>query len=211
MLLSSKHGFAFLCMPKCASTSIEIALRNHCTVRITGQPNLKHMDARTFHRYIGSMHKELLPSVDIEVVCVMREPLEWLHSWYRYRTREELKNPAHPNRSNYTGDLDFDEFLKAYMSKERPPFADVGSQRQFVELEDGSLGVDRIFRIDNMEGFKSYFEEKVGEEINIPIENVSPSMDMDLGRFREWRIKRYLSREYEIYDSLSGGSGERAR
>ncbi|WP_194865053.1 sulfotransferase family protein [Alloalcanivorax profundimaris] len=208
MLLSSKHGFAFLCMPKCASTSIEIALRNYCTVRITGQPDLKHMDARTYHRYIGDMHKKLLPDVSIEVVCMMREPLEWLHSWYRYRTREELKDPTHPNRNNYTGGLEFDEFLKAYMSRERPPFADVGSQRQFLELENGSLGVDRIFRVDDMEGLKSYFREKLGEEIEIPNENVSPSMPMELGRFREWRIKRYLSKEYELYHSLPGGSGE---
>ncbi|MBF5056602.1 hypothetical protein Y5W_01896 [Alcanivorax sp. 521-1] len=154
------------------------------------------------------MHKKLLPDVSIEVVCMMREPLEWLHSWYRYRTREELKDPTHPNRNNYTGGLEFDEFLKAYMSRERPPFADVGSQRQFLELENGSLGVDRIFRVDDMEGLKSYFREKLGEEIEIPNENVSPSMPMELGRFREWRIKRYLSKEYELYHSLPGGSGE---
>ena len=48
-----------------------------------------------------------------DVVSVMREPIDWLGSWYRYRTRDARKDPAHRNSANYTGNVRFEEFVRA--------------------------------------------------------------------------------------------------
>ena len=40
-----------------------------------------------------------------ELVCIIREPIDWTASWWRYRSR-----PATVGKASYTGDMSFDEF-----------------------------------------------------------------------------------------------------
>jgi hypothetical protein len=203
MKISTKHGFAFLCMPKCASTSVETAIRKYCNVHFWGYPALKHIDAKDFHKYILAFHRKALPKVSIETFCIMREPIEWLHSWYKYRSRDELKEAAHPFRRNYTGDISFNQFVDSCLAgDDAPSYAKVGSQAEFVRLEDGTIGVDRIFRLERMEQVSEYLTEKVGEEITFSHRNQSPPRSLALDRSRRQRLMRYYSADYEVYESI---------
>ena len=81
MRVNIDYKFIFLCMPKCASTSIEATLNPYSQLYTSRHPKVKHTNDSKYQRFI----KPFLNQDDIEVVCLMREPISWLHSWYRYR------------------------------------------------------------------------------------------------------------------------------
>lgn len=175
MRLSVQHQFAFLCIPKCGSTSVERAIAPYCEVLIGGDPSLKHLNAKKFHRNIRPLLHKVDPRQEIEIFCIMREPMDRIRSWYQYQLRPELANPGHKRHQRYTGNVSFEQFIEAIMEKDRPTFAHIGSQAQFIKLSDGSLGVDRIFRLDHMNAVSEYLTAKIGKPIRIPFANKSVS------------------------------------
>ena len=58
MIISLKRKFAFLCMPKCASTSTENALRRLADIRIGGLPGMKHLNYRGYEKYVVPLIEE---------------------------------------------------------------------------------------------------------------------------------------------------------
>ena len=104
------------------------------------------MNARDFNSVFLNYIQSKIPETKVESFCVMRNPTDWVFSWFRFRQRDALKNPNHPGASNYTGDISFDEFVAAYLQKEnKPDFANITTQRNFFLMADGSIGVDRVF------------------------------------------------------------------
>lgn len=203
MEMSTKYGFAFLCMPKCASTSIEVALRPYCNVSFSGEAALKHISARDFDKYIMEYYRRLLPDSQIETFCVMREPVEWLGSWYRYRGRKELRNPENILHKNYTGNITFSEFVEAYLQQQgRPPFADVGSQYRFLSMKNGSIGVDRIFPFERLDLVADYLTTKLGKKIKIRVKNASPRSVLHLDPGLYQRLQVTLQYDFELYRAL---------
>jgi hypothetical protein len=227
MLLSVKHKFAFLCVPKCGSTSVERALKPHADIRLAGHPSLKHISARTFENTIRPMLRKTDPKREIETFCIVREPIEWLSSWHRYRARAQLNDPSHSHHRHHTGGLTFRQFAEAYLSPEQPEFARLGSQHSFVTLNNGSQGVDRIFRLDQMDMLADFLSEKIGKTIEIPKLNRShPARGANCGRSGSGsnfsvssrpedelglppellvRLKERFADDYSLYDSLAGG------
>ena len=134
----------FSLCPKCASSSIEAAIAPFCNINFSGPGGLKHITARDYRSHILAYHQRVLANRPIEAFSIVREPIEWLFSWYRYRQRNDIRNPDHPFHRNYTGDMSFETFVEAYLEPDkRPSFANVGNQARFHLLEDGSVGVER--------------------------------------------------------------------
>ncbi|MEM7791155.1 MAG: sulfotransferase family 2 domain-containing protein [Verrucomicrobiota bacterium] len=203
MQISTKHGFAFLCMPKCASNSVQEAIKDYSNITIKGHPNLKHINARDAETYFLKFHRIALPHIPIETFCIIRDPLEWIESWYRYRTRDELKNPKNPSHSNYTGNVSYNEFIEAYISQEpRPPYAKIRRQFDFVRSDEGKIAVDHIFPIDDMTLLQKFLEAKIGEEISFRRKNVSPKVSVSLDPTLEARLVDYLKRDIELYNMV---------
>ena len=174
MLISVKKNFVFLCTPKCASSSSETMLQPFSDISLIGLPAFRHTNCREYSKFIKPYLREKVGSDDLETVCLIREPLSWLSSWYRFRARYDLRNPKHPNHQNSTFGKSFAEFVEAYIAEERPPFADVESQFSFIRNDDGEVGVEKIFVYDNIDGFVSYMSDKVGKKLKIGNQNVSP-------------------------------------
>lgn len=175
MLISTTFNFVFFCTPKCASNSIEAALRPHTNIRILGTPELRHTNCREYHQFIQPFLRNKVGDRGIETVCLVREPLSWLDSWYRFRTRDELKDPNCPYHVNSTAHVTFAEFIEAYVSPEPPPFAQVGSQFDFVKDDADRLGIDRVFAYEKLGDFMEYMGHKVGASLTLKHLNVSPS------------------------------------
>ena len=191
--ISSKYGFAFLCMPKTASTSIEKVLFPYCDlVTIGDQPSLKHTTYRAYARFLEP-YLFHYTGKKLETVCLMREPIDWLHSWYRYRKRAELIGS---NKS--TLNMSFDEFCIGYMNGR----IKVGRQYGFLRDKEGNVGVDRLIRYEEMDKLKNYFKNKLGEELDIPKMNVSPKEDIELSGEIRKKLRNHLKKEYEIYDGI---------
>ncbi|ABG06006.1 conserved hypothetical protein [Rubrobacter xylanophilus DSM 9941] len=198
MILAPGKGFVFLAIPKTASTSIERALMPHTHAYFTGNP-FKHTRYSEFQRFLQPfLASKGFPRDSYEVVCVFREPIDWLFSWYRYRTREELK--GYPN---YCGHVSFEEFARAYIEgKER--FARVGRPSRFVRPRKGGRGVDLIFRYERIDLLVEYLCEKVGREVEVEISNVSPEREFSLSREREQALREFFLPEYRIYEKAIG-------
>ncbi len=193
MRVSSKYNFTFLCMPKCASTSIEKALDPYSQLSTFKNPKMKHTNFSKYAKYI----KPFVGAKDIEVVCLMREPISWLNSWYRFRCRSNMKN-----LKNYCGDLSFQEWIDEYLSENRSSRAKIGVQNTFFKDKAGNIGVDKIFKYEHLEEIKKFFENKIGDTVNIPTLNQSQKIDFELKPQTLQKLREVLKDDYVIYESL---------
>ncbi|PZQ99507.1 MAG: hypothetical protein DI533_02220 [Cereibacter sphaeroides] len=196
MLIFWEQGLVLLATPKTGSTAIAAALGPLATVRL-GQPTaLKHTSVHRYHRFIAP-YLAASSGRQFEVVALMREPIDWLGSWYRYRLRADLPDPA---RS--TAHMSFDDFLRAYCSDPQPEFAAVGSQARFLRPRQGA-GVDHLFRYENMKGFIRFFEERLETTIDLPRRNVSPQASLDLSPATQILARKQLAPDLALYEGLS--------
>lgn len=197
MLISAKYGFVVLFMQKCASNSIEEMLLPHSDILFVNVPAFRHTDYRQYVKYIEPYLAEVGNIKKIETICVMREPLSWLNSWYRFRARHNLRDPEHPKHRNSTAGMEFVEFVAAHISATPPPCANVGRQYQFLRDDNGGIGVDTIFRYENLGEFVAYMSERVGETLTLGRKNVSPrgaykSKFAEMIGFTKRRVSRKL-------------------
>lgn len=206
MMISPRHGFVFLCTPKCASTAIEQALRPHCGLAIGGAPQIKHAGFAEYQRHIEPFLREVggVDCAALTVIALMREPLDWLESWWRYRQRPALADPAHRNHRNYTGDMSFEAFLDAYFAGK------TGLRRQHEHLCDLSGGYDgiEIHRYERLGPFAARMEALLGRALALEAVNVSPPASPPASpaaspHAADERWKARLAAEYELYDRLA--------
>lgn len=209
MQLSIKYKFAFLCIPKCGSTSVERAIAPYCETNLGGHPTLKHLSAGMFNSHIRPLLRRADPNHEIETFCIMRDPMDRVRSWYQYRSRPELRDVEGGPHHRYTGGMSFTEFVEFVIAGKLPESAGVGSQAKFVSLRDGSIGVDRIFRLDQMDILEDYLSAKVGKKITIPVVNksVSKTTTVKAGEFNlpddvTTRLRARLQDDYAIYNHL---------
>lgn len=201
MLAFPRRGLVLLAMPKCATTAIESKLRRVAKVSFTGG-GLKHTSMAGFERHLQPLLEQAGWSrSSYEVVCLFREPVDWVSSWWCYRSRESLK--THPERSaNFAGDMSLDEFAQAYI--DRRVQVDGDSQSAFVRGVDGQVGVDRLFRYDRLDQFLDYLQDKLGRKVHLEQLNVSPPREQQqLSEDVRGRLQQHLRSEYEIYENIA--------
>lgn len=206
MLLAPKKGFVFLATPKTGSTSIERAFRPYSQVVLRGNPWFIHTRYDQFQRFLQPfLDAKGFPRDSYEVVCVFREPIDWLSSWWRYRSREELADPSHPSHHNYAGHLSFEQFAYAYMKGDEQFAQGVGRQSEFVRARPGQPKMDRIFRYERLDLLVDFLCEKVGEEVALKVRNVSPERSFSLSEEGERELREFFKPDYRLYEQAIGG------
>lgn len=141
MLIFWDQKLVFLATPKAGSTAVRSALESLASAAIQRPAPLKHADIRTFRRHIGPWIGEQAGGA-FSTVALMREPVDWLRSWYRFRLRDDLDGPLHQ-----MNDVSFAQFASDYAQDGGPSRMGIGRQCDF--LIDGEHRVDRIFRYEN--------------------------------------------------------------
>jgi hypothetical protein len=205
VLLAPSKGFVFLAATKCGSTSIETAFTPHSQIILRNPPNIKHATYAGFQRFLQPFLASAgFPRESYEVVCAFREPIDWLSSWWRYRSRAQLANPANPRHRNYTGEMSFEQFAHAYMEG-NAQVAQMGRQARFVRPSPGETGVDRIFRYDRLDLLIDFLCEKVGERVEVGSANTSPQRSSSLSKECDIELREFLAPEYRIYERAIDG------
>ncbi|OYW55683.1 MAG: hypothetical protein B7Z31_10740 [Rhodobacterales bacterium 12-65-15] len=199
MLVFWDQRLAFLATPKTGSTAIAAALESLAAVSVQRPPLLKHTTVHRYRRFVGP-YLEAASKDSFTLVALMREPRDWLGSWYRFRQREETE----PARSTAT--LSFDDFVQAWCRDPRPEFADVGSQARFLRPRQGA-GVDRLFRYEEIGTFVAFLEDRLDCEITLPRLNVSPAGATELSPATEGLLHTTAAEDFALYDSLLAGRG----
>jgi hypothetical protein len=195
MLVFWEQRLAILATPKTGSTAIEAALDSLATMSIQRPPVLKHTTVQRFHRFIGP-YLEATSGHPFTVVALMREPRDWLGSWFRYRQREDIGDAA-----KSTSGMSFDQFVNAWCDDPQPDFAAVGSQARFLHPK-GEKGVDHLFRYEEIETFVTFLEDRLDCEIILPRLNVSPIASLDLSSQTEARLRKAAARDFALYETL---------
>lgn len=196
MLVFYKERLAFLSVPKTGTTAYETALAARADMVISEPPMLKHAPIYRYNRFIRPMFERVC-NTELEVMAVMREPISWLGSWYRYRQR-----PFMEGKPNSTHGVSFDDFVLAYMKGKKPGFADVGSQFQFMKTQPNGTGVTHFFRYEDQPRLRSFLEERLNVELILKQENVSPKMALPLSDDVARRFKKKCAEEFDLYASI---------
>lgn len=195
MLVFWEQRLAFLATPKTGSTAIAAALESLAAVSIQRPPLLKHTTVHRYRRFIGP-YLEAASKDTFTLVALMREPTDWLGSWYRFRQREETE-PAKSTR-----DMSFDDFVRAWCQDPRPDFADVGSQERFLRPRQG-VGVDRLFRYEAIGTFVHFLEDRLGCEVILPRLNVSPEGATELRPPTRDLLREVAAEDFALYATLT--------
>ena len=156
MLVFYKAKLVFLSVPKTGTTAYAEALRSHADMTIVEPPLLKHAPVYRYNRFVRPMFVQVC-DVELEIMAVMREPISWLSSWWRYRQRPFMKG-----KPNATHGISFDDFVRAYLKGKKPGFANVGSQARFLETQPNGTGVKHLFRYEDQDRLQAFLSERLG-------------------------------------------------
>ena len=140
MIVSDSHKFIFIAVPKTATSSIERALSGYGDA-ITKASDGKHIKAADLREEIGADKWN-----EYFKFAFVRHPLDWVASWYTYRSRKALQDPNHPNHERSTAGMTFREFLQ------NDRILNGGSsQCDYIMDDDDSLLVDFVGKFESLQ------------------------------------------------------------
>ncbi|MEM8700124.1 MAG: gamma-glutamyl kinase, partial [Pseudomonadota bacterium] len=195
MIVSLQHRFVLLAMPKCASHALSDAIGTRADMVIRHPPGAKHCNFRKYQRHLRPFLQTFSAS-PLATICMMREPVSWLESWWRYRQR-----PALEGHRNATHGLSFDAFVGRYLDGVAPGDT-IGRQARFVADRDGAVGVDHLFAYERIGDLAAWISARSGWDLTLERKNVSPEAEGYLTPEMRIRVKTELARDFEIYASL---------
>lgn len=199
MLVFWKERLVLLAVPKTGTTALEGVLAPRAAMVMRDPPTLKHAPLYRYRRFV----EPLLAAAGgegFETVAVVREPVAWLSSWYRYRHREDLA--GHPNS---TRGVSFDDFVREYAKGKPAPFAALGSQARFVCDAEGRVGVTHLFRHEEPDRLMAFLETRLGPiGREVPRMNVSPVMEVALSPDTRAHLERKCPDEFSVWNQAGG-------
>lgn len=195
MLIFWDQRLVFLATPKAGSTAIAMALESLASTSIQRPDAMKHTDIAHFHRHVGPW-LQAQAGEPFTTVALMREPVEWLRSWYRFRQRDDHDDPDHAMEG-----VSFADFAAQYAAEGGPEELRIGHQANF--LQSGDKSVDRIFCYENMDRFVEFLEDRLDCAVELPLANVPPSVDVDLTPAQETQLRQAMQQDLELYVRIS--------
>ncbi len=200
MLVFWPEKLVFLAVPKTGTTALHEALAPRADMVIGYPPHLKHSPYYRYRRFLQPFF-EKAGGQEMETMAVIRHPVDWLSSWYRYRNRDDLVG-----RPNSTREMTFDGFVDAYCKGKPPEFARVGSQSRFVLNGNGELAVDHLFRYEDQPRLIAFLEDRLKTRITLSRANVSPTFEVQLSSKVEDKLRRKRPEEFSVWE-MAGSEG----
>lgn len=199
MLISYAQSLVLFATPKTGSTALEYALAPSCELRLTGAPSRRHTTMQSYEARMEPRVRALCPE-EPELVALVREPLDWLGSWYRYRARAGMKVPQ-----NSTRGMSFDQFIEGYLSDAPPPPSRLGTQTDFLSRKDGSCGATALFPYERFDEAAAYLRRKLGTAAEPGAVNVSPHADLTLSPELEARLRAERAADFALHRQAMEG------
>lgn len=199
MLVFWDQRLVFLATPKAGSTAIESALEPLASFSILRPEAMKHLSARSYHDSLAPLLAARAGG-PFTTVALMREPVSWVQSWYRFRLRDDHEDPAHP-MSGKT----FEAFVADYLDAAPAPHAQLGRQTDFLTDGQGRLMVDRLFRYEDIDQFVHFLEDRLDCIVTLPRVNVPPAVDVGLSPAALGRLQERLADDFALYSRIAHG------
>ena len=189
MMVFPRENLVFFAVPKTGTTAIEAALDARAAIVLRDPPHLKHMTVASYQNSLRPLLK-----ADYEMMAVIRHPLDWHGSHYRYRTRPALKGTA---RS--TAEISFAEFIARMLTPGNPEAE--GSQSRFLSLKDGRCPVQHLFRYEAQDRILAFLADRFGGPVELPVVNVSPRRVLDLPKDLQAAHETRFARCYQMWEA----------
>lgn len=199
MLVFSKAKLVFLSMPKTGSTAFHHALAPLAAIAVCNPPELKHAPLYRYNRFYRPMIDKFLGE-ELDIMAVVREPVSWLGSWYRYRQRPEMRG-----KTNATHNMSFDDFVRAYCRPNRPQFAKVGSQARFLAPTRNGLRVTHLFRYEDQDGLIRFLEKRLDTSITPHRLNASRGQAPQLSSATRAMLMATKSEDFDLWGNIRPG------
>ena len=195
MLVFWKEKLVLLAVPKTGTTALECAFQTLASTVILDPPGLKHSSARRYRREIEPWltRNGQWPH---ETMALIREPVDWLGSWYRYRRRPQIAN-----QSNSTQGIEFNDFVRAWMSSDPPEYARIGSQTRFLCGPRGRLLVKHLFRYEDFDRALAFLNQRLGSQITPPQVNLSPKMGLALADEVLEELQLHAATDFALWEA----------
>jgi hypothetical protein len=199
MLVFWKEKLVILAVPKTGTTALARALGPIADIVVNNPPELKHAPLYRYNRFFRPMFEKACNEDGMEVMAIMREPISWLGSWYRYRQRDFLDG-----KPTSTKGLSFNEFVQAYLHDNRPAFANVGNQAKFLEPRPNGTKISHLFRYEDPDPMLSFLSNRLDREIVLDRVNVSSQAELSLTDATRQHLASKHADDFKLYQSLGG-------
>lgn len=194
MLIFWEKRLVFLATPKAGSTAVEAALDALANVAVQRPSDLKHTDLHAYRSHIQPWLHAATGDT-FTTVALMREPIDWLRSWYRFRLRDDIDDPDHAMVG-----VKFADFAHDYADPAGRSAKKIGSQSAF--LTHGADRVDRVFRYEDIDAFTHFLEDRLDCAISLPRVNVPPAVDVSLGPPQEAGLRQFMRDDIALYEKI---------
>ncbi len=166
MIISEAHRFIFIAVPKTASSSIETVLREHGQFYAHKQ---KHLPA-------AKVKMEMVKDWEsYRSFAVIRHPVDWLHSWYKFWSAAAKDPKTGVARHNRLENISFVEFVSRTIENRDRPWTNVGTQAGRVcDDKTGKILVSRLLSYDHLAVLFPKTLETIGLPVTeLPEKNIS--------------------------------------
>jgi hypothetical protein len=194
LLIFWKERLVVIANTKTGSTSLESAFEGLAEVVVSRPAALKHTTAAACRRHVAPWLAEFAGGAPFETAALVREPLDWLGSWFRDRA----------GSGELPEGMDFAGFGRDVLAAPPPGHARIITQAEMLCAEDGTPAVDALFRYDAIERFVEFLEDRLGCEITLPRLRVSPAAPTDLPADLRARLAEHLAADIALYDAARG-------
>jgi len=201
MLVFVDANLVLFAVPKTGSTAYHLALRGRADISLANKAGLKHMTARKFDRDFGP-YLDRAHGLRPTRAAVIRDPLEQLRSWYRYR-----QDPKRKGAGNSAAGLSFDDFVLAAIADNPPPFARVGSQFAFVTDDAGAVRIEHLFAYEKPTVFRAWLSDRLGQKIDTKEKNVSPPAPTPISTEIEAQLRAARADDFALHDAIMDSGG----
>ena len=197
MLIFSRYNLVLLAVPKTGSTALEVALGQEADGRFGNPPEMKHLPLYRYNRFVRPL-LQLTTGQDPETFALIREPISWLRSWYRYRAHNSMALLP-----TSTCHISFDQFVREAISDDPPSFAQVGCQTHFLSPGGSGGPITHLFQYEQMDLACKFLENRLELELDLPWLNqaaIGPApLDPDL----EAQYRKIHAGEFQLWQDAS--------
>jgi len=193
MLIFSRYNLVLLAVPKTGSTALEVALGQEADGRFGNPPELKHLPLYRYTRFVRPL-LQLTTGKDPETFALIREPISWLRSWYRYRARNSMAGSP-----TSTCHISFDQFVRDTMSDDPSPFAQIGCQTRFLSLDGNGGPITHLFQYEQMDVACKFLENRLELELDLPWLNQAAASPAPLDPALEAQYRQIHADEFQLW------------
>ena len=203
MLVFWQQSLVYMAIPKTGTTALEETFSSQADLVLRNPPEVKHAHAYRFRTFLKPFLDRAGPPKAWQIVTVVRDPMDWLSSWWRYQSAEHHRD--HPR--SCIG-VPYADWIEEVLSNAPPLRAQVGSQTFFV-ADRGKMITDRIFAYEHLDDCASWLAAVVGGTARLPRRNVSPRERVALSDELQQRVSAHFAEDMRLHSAAlaSGARG----